>query len=1052
MTTEVINNRYELLSQIGQGGMGAVYRAGDRLTGDQIALKRVTAPRNNLIFNSRNDSSDLRYALAREFKVLAALRHPNIISVLDYGFDEDRQPYFTMELIKEHQTITSYSQNRNPQDQATLIIQLLQALAYLHRKNIIHRDLKPENVLVNNNQVKVLDFGLALAREHLEDTSSLVGTVAYMAPEILSGQGASPATDLHAVGVIAYEIFTGQHPFDTRTVQALLTQIAYFTPDVSQVDVRLEIQGVLATLLEKDPRDRYGSAQETMHALADASGTSILYEPPSIRESFLQSAEFVGREPEMASLLGALNHAKDGRGTAWLIGGESGVGKSRLVDEVRTSALVENVLVLRGQAVASAGLPYQLWRDVIRHLLLLHHISDVDVAIFSEIVTDIGAFLGREVPPLSDISGQERQQRLNGAITELFQAVARPILLIMEDLQWSQESLEPLRPLINIIDTLPLMIIGTYRDDDRPGLPAELPGARVLPLQRLDQQEVARLSAAILGEPAASPPVVEFLHRQTEGNTLFLVEVIRTLAEEVDELDQVAYITLPETVFAGGIQQVIRHRLNQVPAADQPLLHLAAANGRELDLALLRYLDETDSLDRWLAVCAEASVLEVQDDRWRFTHDKLRETLLLDNQPEERRQAHRRVAEAIEHLYPNQTERAFVLAYHWANAEEPAKEAYYTVIAGEHQLQRSTYQEAIRLFNRTLILLPDDGTVARKQQRIRLTSQLGEAHLGVTNYDRAQMLFEAAYNDALPLADAAQLARILQQMGVLHVKRGDYPAADEAFNASIAYARQANDEAGLARTLGHLGELKTNTSDYEAAQRYLDESLALTERLSDRATRALTLRSLGKLRYQQGEIDRGRVYIKEAMAIARALGDRYGVARTVNALGVFAATQDDYDSARIHYQEAITIFRQIGDLWGSAVIKNNLAFVNLLDDDLKAAGPLFYQAVRELEAINVVPVMLETLVGLARILVAVDLDDQAAEILGLADNHPAKVADVDTLSRPARDALTSRHSDRQLHQWMGRGARRTVDDVVSEVLDGEEVVLRQLKERTDGTV
>src|SRR5262249_55097542 len=161
---------------------------------------------------------------AQEFKILASLRHPNIINVLDYGFAPDKQPFFTMTLLEKPQTIVAYAQEQPFEAQIDLIIQMLQALAYLHRQRILHCDLKPGNVLVNNGEVKVLDFGLALVAQKKEQKieERVVGTIAYMSPELLQGGASTVSSDLYSVGVMMYQIFTGRHPFSVTNTSTLI--------------------------------------------------------------------------------------------------------------------------------------------------------------------------------------------------------------------------------------------------------------------------------------------------------------------------------------------------------------------------------------------------------------------------------------------------------------------------------------------------------------------------------------------------------------------------------------------------------------------------------------------------------------------------------------------------------------------------------------------------------------------------------------------------------------------------------------------------------------
>ena len=149
-----IKNTYILHEKLGQGGMGTVYRATHRLSGQVVALKRVTPPgalgegAARRSTRQRLQELDLRVALAQEFRLLASLHHPNIVRVIDYGFDEEQRPFFTMELLESPQTIVEAGRTLSVGQKMGLITQLLQALSYLHRCRILHCDIKPTSVTI----------------------------------------------------------------------------------------------------------------------------------------------------------------------------------------------------------------------------------------------------------------------------------------------------------------------------------------------------------------------------------------------------------------------------------------------------------------------------------------------------------------------------------------------------------------------------------------------------------------------------------------------------------------------------------------------------------------------------------------------------------------------------------------------------------------------------------------------------------------------------------------------------------------------------------------
>lgn len=660
--------RYELKEVIGVGGMGTVYRAVDRLSGHHIALKRVTLAPMAIGANEHaldDDSHANLVALAHEFRTLAALRHPHIISVLDYGFDAERHPFFTMELVADAQPLLSAGQDRPIEWRVALLLQALEALAYLHRRGILHHDLKPANILVAEGRVRLLDFGLAVIVDQQRE-DELFGTFQYLAPEIFAGRPYTQAADLYSMGVLAYELLVGRHPFVAETARAFLQVVREREPDLAPLALQPALATIVGRMMAKEPADRPESAQAAIMALREAIAHA---QPPdtAIRESYLQSATLVGRADELAKLRGALGRTLDGAGELWLVGGESGVGKSRLLDELRAEALVAGALVAVGQAADGRGQPYQAWREPLRRLVLEVTLDELEAGVLKALVPDLALLLGRPVAA-ADLTGEAGRLRLHATVIELLRRVPRPLLLILEDLQWAHESLLLLHDAAQGLANAPIMFVGSYRSDEWHAGDM-LAGAQQILLERLSAATIGDLSVAMLGPAGREAAVLDLLQRESEGNTFFLIEVVRALAEEAGGLAQVGALSLPRSIFAGGMRQILLRRLARFPAWGQPLLSYAAVAGRRIDPAVLGRLAEPGlDMDRWLRAGADAAVLEIADEQWRFTHDKLREALLADLGMDDRAPLHRQVAEAIEAAYPGERERqayAEVLLEHW---------------------------------------------------------------------------------------------------------------------------------------------------------------------------------------------------------------------------------------------------------------------------------------------------------------------------------------------------------------------------------------------------
>lgn len=263
----VIANRYEVVSHIGQGGMADVFLAVDTILNRQVAIKILRADL------STDAISILRFE--REAQAAAALAHPNIVEIYDVG-DYKGHHYIVMEFVSG-KTLKQVIRSRGPlvnEEAIDIMKQLCSAVAEAHTRGIIHRDIKPQNVIVKSDgSVKILDFGIATAKGSMQLTqaNNVMGSVHYLAPELAKGESASPQSDIYALGIVLYEMLSGDVPFKAdQAVQIALKHMREPMPDIRQMNssVPQSIANIITRATAKNPNERYRSAREM---LADVS-------------------------------------------------------------------------------------------------------------------------------------------------------------------------------------------------------------------------------------------------------------------------------------------------------------------------------------------------------------------------------------------------------------------------------------------------------------------------------------------------------------------------------------------------------------------------------------------------------------------------------------------------------------------------------------------------------------------------------------------------------------------------------------------------------------
>jgi ABC-type oligopeptide transport system substrate-binding subunit len=785
----VLNDRYRLELELGRGGMGVVYRAHDTLLDRRVAVK---------VLSETVLDHGGRARLLREAQAAAGLNHPNIVSVHDVG-EADGLPFVVMELVEGGSLHGHSSQDL---DQILSIArQVGAALDHAHTNGIIHRDLKPENVLLSpGGTAKLSDFGLARTlASRLTGEGLIVGTAFYLAPEQALGQEIDGRADLYSLGVLLYELATGQMPFvgdDPLTVISQHLHAPVVPPRARNADIPPILDALITSLLSKDPGERPGSAAEVVRILK---APDILdREAMPLRElSVLERIErgrMVGRDRDLQQARTLWTNAASGQGQMLLVSGEPGIGKTRLVQTLMTQVQISGGRALLGACYAEGGVPYDPFAQILRGAL------EEDVGEGLKLPPTVLAGLLNlapslqlrypevtPAPPLDDL--QSERHRLFRDIVIFATALAEqaPLLVVLEDVHWADSStLSLLRHLARCLKRQRVLLVATYRevelDETRPlqevllDLQRERLATR-LKLLRLDREQTGEL-LGVLFAAEITPEFLGGVYRETEGNPFFIEEVCKALVESGKlyyEDGRWHRPSMDELGIPQNVSVAIQSRVRVLPNTVQQTLRLAAVLGRTFDLDTLvaaSELDEAVLLDG-LADAQHAQLIEeVSGGRsvrergvfrhdvappdmpgrtFTFVHGLIPSTLVESLTPTERRGMHHQAAGAIESQSRAEVE---LMAYHYDRAGDAAKAAHYLLQAGDRARSLYACEEAIDCYQRALVLLKEQGEYERAA---RTLMRMGLVYTAAFEPDKAREAYDEAFDLWEPLREAEDL-------------------------------------------------------------------------------------------------------------------------------------------------------------------------------------------------------------------------------------------------------------------------------------------------------
>jgi hypothetical protein len=797
--TRLCGGRFVVGEVLGRGGMGEVYSVHDARRAATFALKTILDVRPEGLLAFKN-----------EFRALHDLHHPNLVELGELFEDQGRW-FFTMEKIAGVPfTRHVRPSGLDPPRLRLALLELAKGLRALHRAGKIHRDVKPSNTLVERGgRVVLLDFGLigdARAAGLLGRPG--FGTVAYMAPEQATGDE-GPAADWYAAGTMLYEALTGELPWAGAPAEILARKRSERArpPSERAPGLPADLEELCVDLLHPDPRRRpdgseiiarlRGGHAAALPARDDQPGSLAgfpgLPAKDAPRQAELRPARFVGRARELERLRAALARAERGGPVRLLIRGESGVGKTALIEAFARG--LGGGRLLAGRCYEHEFIPFKALDGVID--ALARHLEQLDDGALRALVPPRFAALARIFPVLGRAARRaamdgagggappgnlpEARQQAFRALAEILSRLAEqgPLALAIDDVQWADaDSLAVLEEMLRGPAPPALLLIMLTRS----GTPAPLApsGLTSLELGPLESGEATELARRLLDGPASPALEPAWLAAEAGCHPLFM-EALLGHARAGDgsrgvRLDE----ALAARVTALGPQA--RALVDVVSTSAQPLTSVLAARAARLPHEAVRKLVRGLQADRLLATRRTSGQVTVEP-----YHDRVRGAVQGAMAAPRRSACHRGIAEALEAFAP---ERSEALAVHWQGAGEGERARAHAVRAARHAYEALAFDRAASFFRLALELTPgerdgdrdgqdgdsqdgDSQAVGEGESAGELHRQLAEALSSAGRGAAAAAAYRAAASCA-PEAERADLERCAaeQLLRAGHIEAG----------------------------------------------------------------------------------------------------------------------------------------------------------------------------------------------------------------------------------------------------------------------------------------
>jgi tetratricopeptide (TPR) repeat protein len=959
---------YRLDRELGAGGMGKVWaaRVEGRVPG--LDVGRVVALK--VVHPHLLETPGFFKRFLREADIGKAVVHENVVRTFDcdsLSADGKRADFLVMEYV-EGQTLRSLlaELERVPEELCRHIgREVAKGLAAIHAAGVVHRDMKPENVIITaDHAVKVMDLGVARLQDEamrLSQTGAFVGSIHYAAPESFreGGKHVDGRADLHALGLVLYELACGVNPYLADDIPQTLRKVLHEEPRrLAELNPQLSsfFEEIVHSLLAKSPDERIASAAELAATLDEgesspwwkARAKSIREETrrPLRRVRIPRETALFGRDAELAKVRAVYEKAKAGEGQVLLVEGEAGIGKSRLVDEFvgLLQREGEDVDFLFGSyppggAATASGAFSTAYREQFGEAGSAGYLKLTPI-----LVPAFDALLRGETTP----SGVEplTKDSLQTCFVNATHALAaeRTAIVLIDDLHFApSEGCALFAALAMAVPGHRVLLVGTTRPglDEKWLAGIERTGVARMPLRRLGAKDVSRLLIEALRSERTAEELALKVLTKSDGNPFFVFEILRGLRDgqfltRDGDGTWVSTGALADIRIPSSILELVQARVADLSSEERDLLDVAACLGYEFDPLLVAAaggVARIPALKRLGQIERAHRLVRSVGDRYVFDHHQVQEALYASISDPLKREYHAAIAEALEtqagarEKDPAGLDGALCvdLAEHFLEGARGAQALRYLSAALKHLEDGWLSDAAVRLAERALAVPGLVAGRARPELLVRMVGRL--AVLGRREAEAAALAEAKGLADAL--GDSALRIRCRSALGWHFIRTSETDKAQPVLEEAFALAREAGDRAGECSAAANLGNLHQVRGRFSEAQRMFERQLVLAREIGNRTSEAGATGNLGIVFDALGRHAEAQAHYERHRVLAEANRDRQGECMATGHLASVTRYRGYFADAHALYERALALAREIGFRRSEAIHLVNLGPLRL---------------------------------------------------------------------------------------------------------------------------